>query len=520
MNRAAARLLPPRLALVADDLLIHAHFRSRLDAAYELICFHDARSALAAFAAFGQTHFDLCLVDIQIPDMDGLALIAAAALVDPTLGFVVLSAFDSESNLRRTVPLQVYDFIWKPLPERDGFEARLPEWIARTRQRRRDRALAEQAGTMDRDLYTARIERDIEWVASESARDALMEAANLLTTIHAHLVTATAQVSSRVKSDPSLLPLLRNLEVGRKTAEAAAALTEGFFSSPSATPSATPSTSAITPAATPELGLQTPELRADFAQHQAQLAAHALTLAKAARELARHETLATKGLITARELDQARDDLAAATAEQSTLLRTTHTRWATRLRDEQSSLDTLLTEEKRLAEESHQTTVRAPVTGSVQGLTGLAPGAWLAAGQSVGTISPDDRLLIETFVPSRDVGLLRPGQAVHLQIDAYSYTQWGVLAGTVTAIAEDSGASSAAAGSTVYKVTILPAATALHLANGTTGTLRKGMTLSARFVVARRSVLQILYEDASAWLNPLEHTVTDRSSTTISSAFR
>ena len=288
----------------------------------------------------------------------------------------------------------------------------------------------------------------------------------------------------------------------------------------SATPSATPSTSTITPAPTPTLGLQTPELRADFAQHQAQLATHALNLAKAARELARHETLATKGLITARELDQARDDLAAATAEQSTHLRTTHTRWATRLRDEQSGLDTLLTEENRLAEESHQTTVRAPVTGSVQGLTGLAPGAWLAAGQSVGTVSPDDRLLIETFVPSRDVGLLRPGQAVHLQIDAYSYTQWGVLAGTVTAIAEDSGASSAAAGSTVYKVTILPAATALHLANGTTGTLRKGMTLSARFVVARRSVLQILYEDASAWLNPLEHTVTDRSSTTISSAFR
>jgi CheY-like chemotaxis protein len=228
MNRAAARLLPPRLALVADDLLIHAYFRSRLDAAYELICFHDARSALAAF---GQTHFDLCLVDIQIPDMDGLALIAAAALVDPTLGFVVLSAFDSEKNLRRTVPLQVYDFIWKPLPQRDGFEARLPEWIARTRQRRRDRALAEQAGTMDRDLYTARIERDIEWVASESARDALMEAANLLSTIHAHLVTATAQVSSRVKPEPVLLPLLRNLEVCRKTAEAAAALTEGFFSS-------------------------------------------------------------------------------------------------------------------------------------------------------------------------------------------------------------------------------------------------------------------------------------------------
>lgn len=254
--------------------------------------------------------------------------------------------------------------------------------------------------------------------------------------------------------------------------------------------------------ATPTLSLQTAEFRADFAQHQAQLAAHALTLARTARELTRNETLATKGLITTRDFDQARDDLAAATAEQSTLVRTAHTRWAARLRDEQATLDTLLTEEKRLAEESLQTTVRAPVTGSVQGLTGLSPGTWLLAGQSVGSVSPDDRLLVETFVPSRDVGLLRPGQAVHLQVDAYSYTQWGLLDGTVTTIAEDSNTSSSASGSTLYKVSISPAATALHLANGTAGTLRKGMTLSARFVVARRSLLQILYENVSAWLCP------------------
>ena len=32
----------------------------------------------------------------------------------------------------------------------------------------------------------------------------------------------------------------------------------------------------------------------------------------------------------------------------------------------------------------------------------------------------------------------------------------------------------------------------------------KRLILSARFVVARRSLLQILYEDVSAWLNPQE----------------
>ncbi len=46
------------------------------------------------------------------------------------------------------------------------------------------------------------------------------------------------------------------------------------------------------------------------------------------------------------------------------------------------------------------------------------------------------------------------------------------------------------------------AATYLALPNGLRGDLKKGLTLSVRFLVARRSMLQILYQDVSAWLNP------------------
>jgi len=37
------------------------------------------------------------------------------------------------------------------------------------------------------------------------------------------------------------------------------------------------------------------------------------------------------------------------------------------------------------------------------------------------------------------------------------------------------------------------------------GELSKGMTGSARFVTARRTLLQILYQDASEWLDPQNH---------------
>ncbi len=228
MIQAASELLPPRIALIDDEHQIHASVRLRLGKGYELISFTDPCDALSALPA---EKFDLCFVDIHMPGMDGLALIEAAALADPALGFVVLSAFDTDENLRRTIPLNVYDFISKPLPERDGFEARIPDWIARTRQRRRDRHLAQRADVIDRDLDSVRLDLQVELVASESARDALLQTANLLTTIHAHLVTATSTLAAKVKTDHGLIPLLRNLEVGRKTAEAAASVAEGFFES-------------------------------------------------------------------------------------------------------------------------------------------------------------------------------------------------------------------------------------------------------------------------------------------------
>ena len=42
----------------------------------------------------------------------------------------------------------------------------------------------------------------------------------------------------------------------------------------------------------------------------------------------------------------------------------------------------------------------------------------------------------------------------------------------------------------------------LKLRNGYEGNLKKGMTLQARFVVARRSLFQLLYDKTDDWLNP------------------
>jgi CheY-like chemotaxis protein len=228
MNMDPVELMPGRILVVDDEQHIHASIHLRLAAEYDLVFCHDAKEALKKVSA---ERFDLCFADIHMPQMDGFAFIDAARGVDPGLGYVVLSAFDNGDNLRRTIPLQVYDFISKPLPDHRLFECRIPDWINSTRKRRREHDLAQHANTLASERDSARMERDVELVASESARDGFLQIAGLLTTINAHSVNACSVLGGKVKGDPSLMPLLRGMEASRRATEAVVNVAERFFGS-------------------------------------------------------------------------------------------------------------------------------------------------------------------------------------------------------------------------------------------------------------------------------------------------
>ncbi len=246
-------------------------------------------------------------------------------------------------------------------------------------------------------------------------------------------------------------------------------------------------------------GLRTAALAREDAGFLARCDAGRLTLAKARADLDRAVSLSQQGVMARRELDDARFAAERAEIEATLLREQTLAGWQSRLRDERGALATLASEERRLLGERALAVVRSPASGTVQGLAGLAEGSYVVPGQVLGQISPDDSPVVEVLVASRDIAFVRAGQSVRMQVDSFPYAQWGLLAGTVSSVADDAVIDGRRA---AFKVVVRPATLELRRADGKSGFVRKGMTLTARFVVARFSLAQLLYQDLTGRLDP------------------
>jgi HlyD family secretion protein len=107
--------------------------------------------------------------------------------------------------------------------------------------------------------------------------------------------------------------------------------------------------------------------------------------------------------------------------------------------------------------------------------------------------------LADCFIDPIEVGLLRKHHEVSFMIDTYNYNQWGTVKGQIIEIAEDIEYRD---GSPVFKVRCRLNKEHLQLKNGIRGRIKKGMTFTARFPIAKRSLWQLLYDKVDDWINP------------------
>jgi DNA-binding response OmpR family regulator len=101
-----------RILLAEDDSNLGTLLRNYLDAKnYETTLFMTGRSALEAFSAGS---FDLCILDIMMPEMDGLALAKAIRNIDPAIPIIFLTAKNQEDDIIEGFKTGADDYITKP----------------------------------------------------------------------------------------------------------------------------------------------------------------------------------------------------------------------------------------------------------------------------------------------------------------------------------------------------------------------------------------------------------------------
>ncbi len=101
-------------------------------------------------------------------------------------------------------------------------------------------------------------------------------------------------------------------------------------------------------------------------------------------------------------------------------------------------------------------------------------------------------LIVECYVTPSELGFLQLNDVVKFQIDAFPYNQWGLASGKILHINYD---LTMVQNAPMFKVICSLNETSLFISNSICGNLRKGMTLAARFSLAKRTVFQLLFDE-------------------------
>lgn len=260
-----------------------------------------------------------------------------------------------------------------------------------------------------------------------------------------------------------------------------------------------------------QLAAQEQGLASELAEDDAQIALQKAMVSSASQDLAAARSVAAKGFLSLQEMRsrenalQAREQqlaqLEATRANQQSSLIVAH-RSEAQLAAQVASNDQAAATNKAALDQQRATlasqgsyVLRAPVAGEVTALV-AKPGEAVAPDRALLQIVPTGAALrAQLMIGSDAIGFVKPGQEVHLAVDAFPFEKFGSVPGRVETVAKSPVPQVDATGATklVYPAVVRLGTDAIS-AFGIRQPLVSGMTLSARIVTARQSLLQWLFE--------------------------
>jgi HlyD family secretion protein len=213
----------------------------------------------------------------------------------------------------------------------------------------------------------------------------------------------------------------------------------------------------------------------------------------------RNKQLFDKGIIARAEFEKYSFDYTYSEQSLSSLIKSQKSVWQNQKRDLENQLKNLKGTLNKIDVESKNYVITAPISGTIENFSGIQVGSFLNASQPIATISATDKLIVESSVSPSDIGLIHKNQKVKFQIDAFNYNQWGLLEGKVIDIDHNITIQGEQA---FFKVRSVLNKTELQLKSGYKTNVSKGMTLTTRYILTRRSLFDLLFDKMDDWLNP------------------
>lgn len=245
--------------------------------------------------------------------------------------------------------------------------------------------------------------------------------------------------------------------------------------------------------------LKTSTAREDFYKYQSRKNELQSKVAQAQTNYNRNKTLFDKDVIAKAEFEKFVYELQFAKQALQSYTSQQKATWENQKRELQTQLKNGNGTIAKIRVEENNYVVLAPISGTIENFTGLQIGSFVNASQPIANISSVDNLIVETTVSPNDIGLIRKNQPVKFQIDAFNYNQWGLLEGKVIEIDNNITLQENQA---FFKVRCSLNSKTMQLGSGYKTTVSKGMTLTTRYIITRRSLFDLLFDKVDDWLNP------------------
>lgn len=214
------------------------------------------------------------------------------------------------------------------------------------------------------------------------------------------------------------------------------------------------------------------------------------------KDFSRQEQLFKRGVISRKEFENSLEQFEAA-KNALLLCRSQQKRiWQNELQTRQSEIRILHAQQQELEKNKSLHYIIAPVDGTIQDLVGIDKNNFLYTGSSIAHISPKTDLLVECYVKPTDIGMIKKNHPVTFQVDAFDHNYWGSATGKIIQISDDNLFINKMP---MYKVICSMNERSLLLGENIHGKLKKGMTLNARFFIANRSLIQLLFDKLNDW---------------------